>query len=234
MVLVCCSTSSSNYCFLTCIKISQEVGQVAWYSHLFKNFPQFVVIHTVEGFGIVNKAEVDVFLELSCFFDDPTDVGNLISSSSAFSKSCLLNEPNFNPNPNLQKEPFTTQQQLSRCSKLQDSPWNLSTIRQITKSTVVALTLICEIQHFQFNCFILIFIVLKHENTVYSFREDTGCAFTDISQLTFRHNKSIMSCLITPQDAKIAATKFLTQLTLETKLRKSRDFYFFQWLILSI
>ena len=60
-----------------------------WYSHLFKNFPQFVVIHTVKGFGIVNKAEVDVFLELSCFFDDPTDVGILIFGSSAFSKSSL-------------------------------------------------------------------------------------------------------------------------------------------------
>ena len=60
-----------------------------WYSHLFQNFPQFVVIHTVKGFGIVNKAKVDIFLELSCFFDDPTDVGNLISGSSAFSKSSL-------------------------------------------------------------------------------------------------------------------------------------------------
>ena len=60
-----------------------------WYSHLLKNFPQFVVIHTVKGFGVVNKAEVDVFLELSCFFDDPMDVGNLISGSSAFSKSSL-------------------------------------------------------------------------------------------------------------------------------------------------
>ena len=62
---------------------------MVWYSHLFKNFPQFVVIHTVKGFGIVNEAEVDVFLELSCFFDDPTDVGNLVSGSSAFSKSSL-------------------------------------------------------------------------------------------------------------------------------------------------
>ena len=62
---------------------------MVWYPHLFQNFPQFVVIHTVKGFGIVNKAEVDVFLELSCFFDDPTDVGNLISGSSAFSKSSL-------------------------------------------------------------------------------------------------------------------------------------------------
>ena len=62
---------------------------MVWYSHLFKNFPQFVVIHTVKGFGIVNKAEVDVFLELSCFFDDPTNVGDLVSGSSAFSKSRL-------------------------------------------------------------------------------------------------------------------------------------------------
>ena len=59
---------------------------MVWYSHLFQNFPQFIVIHTVKGFGIVNKAEVDFFLELSCFFDDPADVGNLISGSSALSK----------------------------------------------------------------------------------------------------------------------------------------------------
>ena len=62
---------------------------MVWYSHLFKNFPQFIVINTAKGFGIINKAEVDVFLELSCFFDDPTDAGNLISGSSAFSKSSL-------------------------------------------------------------------------------------------------------------------------------------------------
>ena len=62
---------------------------MVWYSHLFQNFPQFIVIHTVKGFGVVNKAEVDVFLELSCFFDDPADVGNLISGSSAFSKTSL-------------------------------------------------------------------------------------------------------------------------------------------------
>ena len=84
---VCCSMSSSNCCFLTCIQISQEEGWVVCYSHLLKNFPQFVVIHTVKG--IVNKIEVDIFLELSCFFDDPKDVGNLISSSSVFSKSSL-------------------------------------------------------------------------------------------------------------------------------------------------
>ena len=81
--------SSSNCCFLTCIQISQEAGQVAWYSHLFQNFPQFIVIHTVKSFGIVNKAEIDVFLELSFFFDDPVDTGNLISGSSAFSKTSL-------------------------------------------------------------------------------------------------------------------------------------------------
>ena len=86
---VCFSMSSSNSCFLTSIQISQEAGQVVWYSHLFQNFPQFVVIHTVEGFGIVNKSEADVFLELSCFFDDPTDVGNLISGSSTFCKTRL-------------------------------------------------------------------------------------------------------------------------------------------------
>ena len=62
---------------------------MVWYSNLFQNFPQFIVIHTVKGFGIVNKAEIDVFLELFCFFDDPADVGNLISVSSAFSKSTL-------------------------------------------------------------------------------------------------------------------------------------------------
>ena len=83
---ICYSMSSSNCCFLTCIQISQKAGQVVWYSYLFKNVPQFVVIHTIKGFGIVNKAEIDVFLELSCFFNDPMDVGNLIS---AFSKSSL-------------------------------------------------------------------------------------------------------------------------------------------------
>ena len=81
--------SSSNCYFLTCIHISQEAGQVVWYSHLFKHFPQFVVIHTVKDFDVVNKVEVDIFLEFSCFFDDPVDVGKLISGSSAFSKSSL-------------------------------------------------------------------------------------------------------------------------------------------------
>ena len=71
------------------MQVSQEAGQVVWYSHLFQNFPQFIVIHTVKGFGIVNKAEIDVFLELSYFLHDPADVDNLISGSSAFSKTSL-------------------------------------------------------------------------------------------------------------------------------------------------
>ena len=81
--------SGSNCCFLTCIQVPQEAGKVVWHSHLLKNFPQFVVIHIDKGFGVVNKVEVDVFLKLSCFFYDPTGVGNLISGSSAFSKSSL-------------------------------------------------------------------------------------------------------------------------------------------------
>jgi len=85
-----CFMSCAKCCFLTCIQISQKAGKVVYYSHLLKNFPQFAVIHTVKGFGVFNKAEVDFFfLELSCFFDDPADVGNLISGSSFFSKSSL-------------------------------------------------------------------------------------------------------------------------------------------------
>ena len=84
-----CSMSGSNCCFLTYIQISQEAGKVVWYSHLFKNFPQFVVIHTVKGFGMVTKTEIHVFMELSSFFNDPVDIGNLICVSSAFSKSSL-------------------------------------------------------------------------------------------------------------------------------------------------
>ena len=79
-----------QFCYsLTCIQVSQKAGQVVWYSHFFQNCPQFIVIHTVKGFDIVNKAEIDVFLELSCFLQDPADVGNLISGSSAFSKTSL-------------------------------------------------------------------------------------------------------------------------------------------------
>jgi len=82
-----CSMSGSNCCFLTCIQISQEAGKEVWHSYHFQNFLQFVLIHTVKGFSLVIEAELDVFLEFLCFFYDPTDVGNLISSSSPFSKS---------------------------------------------------------------------------------------------------------------------------------------------------
>ena len=86
---ISCSMSSSNCCFLICIQVSQEAGQVVWYSHLFKNIPQFV-IHTVKGFGIVNKAERDFFFFWnSCFFNDSADVGNLILGSTVFSKTSL-------------------------------------------------------------------------------------------------------------------------------------------------
>ena len=85
--LVLRSMSDSNCYFLTCTQFSQETGKVVWCSHLLKNFPQFVVIHTVKGFSVINEA--DVFLEFSCFFYDPADVGNLISGPSAFSKSSL-------------------------------------------------------------------------------------------------------------------------------------------------
>jgi len=81
--------SSSNCFFLTYIHVSQEAGQVVWYSHLFQNFPQFIVIHTVKGFGIVNKAEIDVFSGTLLLFHDSADVGNLISGSSSFSKTNL-------------------------------------------------------------------------------------------------------------------------------------------------
>ena len=85
---VCYSMFSSNYYFWPA-QVSLEAGQVVWYSHLFQNFQQFIVIHTVKGFAIVNKPEVDIFLELSSFFDSSTDVANLSSGSSAFSKSSL-------------------------------------------------------------------------------------------------------------------------------------------------
>ena len=84
-----CSRSSYNCCFLFCIQVSKEAVKVVWYSYFFKNIPQFVVIHTVKWFSIVNEAEVDVFLELPCCFNDPTDAGNLTSGSSAFSKFSL-------------------------------------------------------------------------------------------------------------------------------------------------
>ena len=81
--------SSSNCCLLPCTQISQEAGQVVWYSHLFKNFPQFVVIHSVKDFSVVNRAEVNVFLEFSYFSCDPMDAGNLISGFPDFCKSSL-------------------------------------------------------------------------------------------------------------------------------------------------
>ena len=81
--------SGSNCSFLTHKQVSQGIGKVVWYSHLFKNFPQFVVIHIVKGFSVVNEAEVDVFLELSCFLGDATNVGNLISGFPVTSKSSL-------------------------------------------------------------------------------------------------------------------------------------------------
>ena len=82
-------SKASILCFFTCIQVSQETGKVIWYSHLFKNFPQFVVIHTVRGFSIVNEMEADVFLEFLYFPHDPTNVGNLISGSSTSSKPGL-------------------------------------------------------------------------------------------------------------------------------------------------
>ena len=81
--------SSSNCCYLICMQVSQEAGQVIGYAHLLQNCSQFIVIHTVKGFDIFNKAEIDVFLELSCIFDDPADVDSLISGSSAFLKASL-------------------------------------------------------------------------------------------------------------------------------------------------
>ena len=81
--------SGSNCCFLTCIHFCQEAGEVVWNYYLFKNFPQFVVIHTVKVFSIVNEAEVDAFLEFLCFFYDPLNIGNFISGSPASSKPSL-------------------------------------------------------------------------------------------------------------------------------------------------
>ena len=90
--LVCCSMSGSNCYFLTCIQISQEAGQVVWYSHFFKNFPQLVVINTVKGFGVVNKAEVDVFLEPSCFFKG-FGVVNKAKVDVFLELSCFFDDP---------------------------------------------------------------------------------------------------------------------------------------------
>ena len=84
-----CSMSGSNCCFLTCIQVSLETSKMVWYPHLFKGFPQFVMIHTVKGFSVVNEIEVDIFLKFPCFLYNPANVGNLISSSSSFSKPSL-------------------------------------------------------------------------------------------------------------------------------------------------
>ena len=81
--------TSSICCFLTCIQVSQEAGKAVWYSHLFQNFSQFVVIHTIKGFSIVSEAEVGGFLEFPCLLCDPTDVGSLISSHFSFTESSL-------------------------------------------------------------------------------------------------------------------------------------------------
>ena len=91
-----CSMSGSNYCVLTYIQISQEAGKVVWYYHLFKNFPQFLVIHTIKDFSTVNEEEEEVFLQFLCSLHDPTNADNLISGSSAFSKSaCASESPQF-------------------------------------------------------------------------------------------------------------------------------------------
>ena len=86
---LCCSMSSSNCCFLTCMQISQEASKVICFFCLLRNFPQFAVVHTIKGFGIIKKTEVDVFLKLSCLFNDTVDADNLIAGSFAFSKSSL-------------------------------------------------------------------------------------------------------------------------------------------------
>ena len=119
--------SGSNCCFLTCIQLSQVADKVAWYSHLFKNFPQFVVIHTVKGFGVVNKAEVDVFLELSCFFDDllfflwsnvfTSRQSQILQARASYSESWVISTPLDSPVvPVVIFNPFDTS-----CSKFQRS-----------------------------------------------------------------------------------------------------------------
>ena len=125
---ISCSMPSSTCWFLTRIQVSPESGKVVWYSHLLKNFPQFVVIHTVKGFSIFNEAEVDVFLQFLCFFYEPVDVGNLISGSSAFSKSSLYiwkflvhiyyvqNSTFLPPHPSYSSVQFLTSSTSQRCN----------------------------------------------------------------------------------------------------------------------
>ena len=86
---ISCSIQGSNCCFLTCIQVSQETGKMLWYSHLSKSFPQFVMIHTVKGFSIADETEIDVFLKFPCFLYNPVNAGNLIYSSTSFSKPSL-------------------------------------------------------------------------------------------------------------------------------------------------
>ena len=115
----------SNCCFLTCTQVSQEVGKVVWYSHLFTKIPQLVVIHTVKGFSVVNEEEVDVFLELPCFFYDSVDVGNLISGSPAVLKSSLTTNSIFH---RTRTNNFTIcmeiQKTLNSQSNLEKEEWN--------------------------------------------------------------------------------------------------------------
>ena len=134
--------SQSNCCFLTCIQISQEAGQMVCYFHLMKNFPQFVVIHTVKGFGIVNKAEIDVFLEVSCFLNDTTDVGNLISGSSTFSKSSL----------NIRKFPVHVMSMCRVFSCVVGKGCLLWPVRSLG-ITLLAFALLCFVLQGQISCY---------------------------------------------------------------------------------
>ena len=113
--------SSSNCCFLTCIQVSQEAGKVVWYSHLFQNFPQFLVICTVKGFSVVNEAEANLLLEFPCFLYDPTDIGNLIFGSSAFSESSLYIWK-FSVHVLLKPDAKSLQSCLTLCDPIDGSP----------------------------------------------------------------------------------------------------------------
>ena len=129
-----CSMSGCNCCFLTYIQISQEAGQVVWYSHLLKNFPEFVVIHTVKGFGIINKAKVDVFLKLSCFSYDPTDVGNLTLKDDTVKVLHSICQQ-FG---NLSSGHRTRKGQFSMQSQRKAMPKNVQTIAQLHSSHTLA------------------------------------------------------------------------------------------------
>ena len=120
-------------CFLTCILISQEAGQVVWYSHLLKNFPQFVVIHTAKVFGIVNEVDIDVFLEFSCFFYDPTYVGNLISDGSE-GKVSVCNAGDPGSIPGLGRSPGEGNCNPLQYSCLENPMGRGATVHGVTKS----------------------------------------------------------------------------------------------------